>query len=318
MLLAYRESAGRILPWDGPPEQALWIDLLRPTAEEAAVVGAMGIEVPTLEDMQEIEVSNRLYREGGLDYLTVVLQGHSESRSPVSGPVTFILSEDRLVTVRHHDCRPFETFPTRADKGMAGCSTANRLWLSLVEEIVGRLADLLESVGKTLDGVTRGIYEPGRKAGRAEVLETSLREIGREGELLGIIRLALLTTERALGFYTQTAGERRGDDGLGSLVATLQRDIDSLEEHVDFLSSRVGLATDATMGMINLEQNATVRIVSVISVLFVPPTLIASVYGMNFRVMPELDWGLGYPAALGLMLASAAIAFAWFRWKNWL
>ncbi len=128
----------------------------------------------------------------------------------------------------------------------------------------------------------------------------------------------MLTLSRALGFYSQTARERKGDEGLSSTVANLTRDIDSLEVHTDFLSQRVGLASDATLGMINLAQNSTVRIVSVVAVLFSPPTLIASIYGMNFTAMPELTQTWGYPSALVAMLASSVIAFLYFRWKNWL
>jgi magnesium transporter len=320
MLAAFREVQGRLIRI--APEaalgDALWIDLCAPTEAETAAVTALGVDVPTLEDMEEIEISNRLYREGGVDYMTIQLTGHSETNAPVAGPVTFILSPRRLVTVRHHATRPFETYPTRADKVGPGCGNPNGIFLSLVEEIVGRLADLLESSGRSLDHISRTVYTPGRRGQNQKRLEVALRHIGREAELLGNIRLALLTLSRALGFYGQTARERTGDEGLSSTVANLTRDIDSLEVHTDFLSQRVGLASDATLGMINLAQNATVRIVSVVAVLFSPPTLIASIYGMNFDVMPELSQPFGYPSALIAMLASSAIAYLYFRWKNWL
>jgi magnesium transporter len=320
MLSAYREVEGRLirLAPEAALSDAVWIDLVSPTDEEAASTAALGLEVPTLDDMEEIEISNRLYREGGIDYMTIQLTGHSESNAPVSGPVTFILSQKRLVTVRHHASRPFDTYPTRADKVGPGCSSANAVFLSLVEEIVGRLADLLESAGRSLDHISRTVYTPGRRGQNQKRLEVALRHIGREAELLGNIRLALLTLGRALGFYGQTARERAGDEGLSGSVANLVRDIDSLEVHTDFLSQRVGLASDATLGMINLSQNSTVRIVSVVAVLFSPPTLIASIYGMNFERMPELAQSWGYPTALVAMLASSAIAYLYFRWKNWL
>lgn len=317
MLAAYRESAGRLLPGT-PLSDAIWIDLNRPTDDETAAVAALGADIPTLDDMEEIEISNRLYREGGTDYLTIQLTGHSETHGPISGPVTFILSPARLITVRHHDSRPFDTYPTRADKVGPGCANPNGIFLSLIEEIVGRLADLLESSGRSLDHVSRTVYIPGKRGQNQKRLEVALRQIGREAELLGNIRLALLTLNRALGFYAQTARERIGDEGLSGTVANLMRDMDALEVHTDFLSQRVGLASDATLGMINLQQNSTVRIVSVVAVLFSPPTLIASIYGMNFDVMPELSQPWGYPAALLSMLAASLIAYLYFRWKNWL
>jgi magnesium transporter len=320
MLAAYREAQGRLirLAPEAALTDALWIDLNRPTEAEVAALIALKIDVPTLEDMEEIEISNRLYRQDGIDYMTVVLSGHSETNTPISGPVTFILSPGRLVTVRHHDSRPFETYPTRAEKVGPGCTTANGIFLSLIEECIGRLADLLESSGRGLDHLARSVYSPGKRGQSQKRLEVALRQIGREAELLGIIRLALLTLGRALGFYGQTARERTGDEGLASTVANLMRDIDSLEVHTDFLSQRVGLTSDATLGMINLAQNSTVRIVSVVAVLFSPPTLIASIYGMNFDRMPELAQTWGYPAALVAMVVSSAGAFLYFRWKNWL
>ena len=320
MLSAYREVEGRLirLAPEAGLAHAVWIDLWAPTAEETAATAALGVDVPTLDDMEEIEISNRLYREAGIDYMTIQMTGHSETNAPVSGPVTFILSQHRLITVRHHASRPFETYPNRADKVGPGCGSANSVLLSLVEEIVGRLADLLESSGRSLDQVSQTVYTPGRRGQNQKRLEVALRHIGREAELLGNIRLALLTLSRALGFYGQTARERTGDEGMAGIVVNLVRDIDSLEVHTDFLSQRVGLASDATLGMINLAQNSTVRIVSVVAVLFSPPTLIASIYGMNFDGMPELSQPFGYPSALIAMLASSAIAYLYFRWKNWL
>jgi magnesium transporter len=319
-LRAFRPDGGHLLPLapDAPLTDALWIDLFRPTEADTAAVAALGIEVPTLEDMEEIEISNRLYRQDGTDYLTVVLTGHSETDTPLTGPMTLILQPQRIVTVRHHASRPFDTYPTRADKVGPGCTTANQVFLSLCEEIIGRLADLLESVGRSLEHLSRQIHDPTERGSRQQRLEVALRRVGREGEMLGQVRLALLTMGRALGFYAQTAGARIGDEGLAGAVANLNRDITALEVHTDFLSARVGLVSDATLGMINLTQNATVRIVSVVAVLFSPPTLIASIYGMNFAHMPELAQGWGYPAALGAMVASSIGAWVYFRWKNWL
>lgn len=306
------------LPEGAPLSQALWIDLFRPTEADCAALAELGVEVPSLADMEEIEVSNRLYREGGTDYLTVVLTGHSDANVPLSGPVTFIIDPHRIVTVRHHASRPFETYPNRADKVGPGCANPNQIFLSLSEEIIGRLADLLESAGRSLEQLSRTIYDPGTRGTRQQRLEVALRVVGRESALLGHVRLALLTLGRALGFYAQTAGERLGDEGLAGAVANLTRDIHALEVHTDFLSARVGLASDATLGMINLAQNATVRIVSVVAVLFSPPMLVASVYGMNFESMPELASPWGYPLALLAMLVSSVGAWAFFRWKNWL
>lgn len=320
MLFAYRLEAGKLVKLDPEADlaQAIWVDLYRPMPAQSARVAALGVDVPTLADMEEIEVSNRLYREPGADYFTVVLPGYSESHAPVSGPVCCIVTPTQLITVRHHVPRPFETFADRADKGGAGCDTSHKLFLGLMEEIVGRLADLLESAGRGLEEVYRTVYASGDEGRTAPMLQNALQLIGRESELIARVRLALLTLERAMSFAILGLSDKKTEAILRSLAKGLQRDIAALEVHCDYLATRVAQATDTTLGMINLLQNGTVRIVSVVAVLFLPPTLIASIYGMNFAVMPELAQTWGYPAALGLMVLSAASTFLYFKWKKWL
>lgn len=318
MLFAYRQDKGgldRLTP-DAPLAESIWIDLYRPLKTQIEAVTALGIEVPTLEDMEEIEISNRLYRENGMDYMTVVLPGLSETKAPISGPVTFILTRDRLVTVRHHAPRPFETYPTRANKVGPGCSRPETIFLGLIEEIIGRLADLMENVGKALDEVMREVFTP-NKGDRSDLLEDALQRIGREGDLVGRVRLSLLTLERAISFFGQSETHLGAKDELRPVVKGIMRDIQALEVHADFLSSRVALAVDATLGMIGLSQSQTIKIFSVLAVVFLPPTVIASAYGMNFDTMPELHWSWGYPMAIGLMLASAVGTYIFFKWKHW-
>jgi magnesium transporter len=319
MMFAYTLQAGRLSRLDAEADlgAAIWIDLYRPQPEQVQRVEALGIEVPTLADMEEIEISNRLYHEADADYMTAVIPGWTPAKEPTSGPVTFILAAARLVTVRHHAPRPFETFADRAQRSASGCATAERLFLGLVEEIVARQADLLEGVGKVLDDTAKGVFG-GTAAPRPEILKSTLERIGREGEQLSRIRLGLLTMERMLSYHGQNQHLRTEGEALRQTVKGLTRDIQALEVHADFLGNRVGLITDATLGLINLAQNATVRIVSVVAALFLPPTLIASIYGMNFTNMPELRSAWGYPLALALMIASALVTYLYFRWKRWL
>ena len=320
MLTAYHpaERGLSALPAGADLATASWIDLCAASAEEEAAVRALGIDVPSLAEMEEIEVSNRLYHEDSADYLTVVLSGTDAAAEQVMGPVCLALTPERLVTIRHHAPRPFETYPARADKSSLGCSSPDRIFLGLVEEVIGRLADHLETAGRGLDEVSRTIYHPGPKGPRAADLQAALAHLGSEGERLGRVRLALLTLGRALNYVDQIVGHRLGADGLVQVLKAQLKDIEALEVHADFLSSRLGLMSDATMGTINLAQNDTVRIVSVVSVLFLPPTLIASVYGMNFAAMPELAQPWGYPLALALMVGSAVLAWVYFTWKGWL
>jgi magnesium transporter len=320
MLFAYSlADNGRLrqLPPDADLAEAIWVDLYRPQPAQVERARTLGIDVPTLADMEEIEISNRLYHEADADYMTAVIPGQTPTREQTAGPVTFILNRSRLVTVRHHAPRPFETFPERADRSAAGCASADRLFLGLVEEIVARQADLLEGMGKVLDDTAKGVFG-GETAKRPEVLQAALERIGREGEVLARVRLGLLTMERTLSYYGQGVHLRFESEDLRQVVKGAMRDIQALEVHADFLSNRVGLITDATLGLIDLAQNATVRIVSVVAALFLPPTLIASIYGMNFAHMPELDSAWGYPGAILLMVASALLTYLYFRWKHWL
>lgn len=319
MIRAYQDQGnGLHLLGDHPSvfRKARWIDLVQPTEAEMITVASLGIDVPSLADMEEIELSNRLYHDSGIDYLTVVIPGQNDNDEQISSPVTFILSPERLITVRHHNPRPFETFPARAEKTGLGVANPDHVFLGLVQEIIGRLADHLEGIGKALDQVARLIYQPQTQTQAA--LQGALAQIGGEGERLGRVRLALLTLGRALNHIEPVITRRPGSKELGKAIKTELRDIDALDQHANFLDSRLALASDATLGTIDLSQNTTVKIVSLVSVLFMPPTLIASIYGMNFAFMPELGHALGYPVALGLMVASALLSWAVFRWKGWL
>jgi len=318
MLFAYRPVDGNLEPAD--LASALWIDVLRPDASEAAAVAPFVPEIPTEADMAEIEISARLYREGTTDVMTVMVPGidRDDKLTPVIGPAAFLLSAERLVTVRYHATRPFETYARHAQKSALGCNSSERIFLGLAEEIIGRIADLLESAGTALDEVMRRVLKGGPAGPDAVLLQTALETAGRQSEMVGNCRLSLLSLERALGFFEVSMTERGQAKALHGAVKGLTRDIQSLEVHVDYLSNRVSQTFDATLGMINLAQNTTVRIVSVVAVLFLPPTLIASIYGMNFRVMPELDWVAGYPMAVCLMIASGALTYLFFKWKNWL
>lgn len=319
MIHAYRTVGVCLekLPADVPLSAASWVDLFKPDAAEVAAAKALGVDVPTLEDMEEIEISNRLYREDGMDYMTAVLPGRNDTGEQIAAPVTFILTPTQIYTVRHHSPRPFETYGMRADKVGPGCADSDLIFLSLIEEIIGRLADLLENTGKGIDTVAREVYAEGERA-KAMSLQTALQRIGREGEAISRVRLALMTMERMVSYFGQTLVEGHRGHGMQHLVKGLMRDAHALEVHADFLSSRIQLTTDATLGMINLSQNQTIKIVSVVAVVFLPPTVIASAYGMNFHHMPELDWLYGYPMAIALMIASAVGTFLFFKWRKWL
>lgn len=320
MYYAYSIENGRLvrLAAERDVADAAWIDLIQPNDAEIAQLRVLGVPVPSLAEMEEIELSNRLYREDGLDYMTAMLPGERAGGDRISMPVTFILSTDRLVTVRHHSPRPFLTYPERAERSTLGCGTPDRLFLGLVEEIIARLADILEGAGRTLDQTTAAVFERRAVAAASDRLQAALQDVGREAETMARVRLALLTVERMHAFYTATLEDRPEEGRLRAATRAQMRDIQALEVHADFLGGRVSLAVDTTLGLINLQQNNTVRILSVVAALFLPPTLIASVYGMNFTNMPELDEPWGYAFALILMGGTTLGTWLFLRWKGWI
>ena len=320
MHYAYSLQGGRLVRNDADRDlaDAAWIDLIQPGDAEMARLRDLGVPVPSLAEMEEIELSNRLYREDGMDYMTVMLPGERAGGDRTSMPVTFILSADRLVTVRHHSPRPFLTYPDRAERSTLGCGTPDRLFLGLIEEIIARLADILEGAGRTLDQTTASVFERRAVAAASDRLQAALQDVGREAETMARVRLALLTVERMLAFYTATLEDRPEEGRLRAATRAQMCDIQALEVHADFLGGRVSLAVDTTLGLINLQQNNTVRILSVVAALFLPPTLIASIYGMNFTNMPELDQPWGYAFALVLMGGTTLGTWLFLRWKGWI
>ncbi|OSP55979.1 magnesium transporter CorA family protein [Pseudoruegeria sp. SK021] len=319
MLYSYLTVDGHleVQPPEAPLADAIWIDLLSPLPQQVARVDALGVDVPSRQEMEEIELSNRLYHDDNAIYMTVMLPGMSHDKKPTSGPVTLILTAQTLVTVRHHSPTPFDTFAQHSGRSAAGCTTSGRVLLGLTEEIIGRLADLMEGIGKTLDDVGHHTFDLDVTQ-RPDDLRACLTDIGRQGERLNNVRLGLLTMERALSHFSQLPHVKAEGKSLPKLVAAQLRDIEALGVHADFLSQRIGLSTDTTLGMINLAQNSTARILSVVATLFMPPTLLSSIYGMNFVNMPELQSEWGYPVMLLTMLISALGTYRFFKWKGWL
>lgn len=295
---------------------AVWIDLLEPTPEEERAVERMlALEVPTREEMQEIEASSRLYRESGAIFVTAPVVTNADSQDPRSTAVTFIAQASRTVTVRYGNPQSFVTFAARAMRQRGVAASGGAVLLGLLETIVDRLADVLERIGGDLDGVSRQIFRTGGQ--EAPDLQEVLRTIGRHGDLTSRVRDSLLGIARVAVFVAHERDVLTGADARQRLD-TLSSDIRSLNEHAGFLSSKINFLLDATLGMMTIQQNNTIKIFSVMAVIFLPPTLIATIYGMNFARMPELAWQWGYPLALVLMVVSAILPYLYFKRRGWL
>lgn len=311
------------LPLEPAPLAAdiLWIDLETPTADdERAVESLLGLQVPTRQEMSEIEESARLYRDGGALVMTVVVVTGVADKRPTRADITFLLTADHLVTVRYSDPMPFRTFASRLARHPDDNRTAPAILLSLLESFVERIADVLEIVATDLHGCSTTIFyegdDPGPDQERPD-LRALIRQLGRRNRLLAILRESLLSLGRLLPFLRQGAdGWLKG--GLSSRIKAVARDLASLGAFESQLEQEIGFLHEATLGLINLEQNAIIKVFSVAAVLFLPPTLVGTIYGMNFAAMPELQWKYGYPFALATMVLSAIVPYWWFKRRRWL
>jgi magnesium transporter len=323
-MLTLYDAADSALTKRGEPigDKTVWVDLLNPTKEEDVLVEtALGIAVPTREEMDEIEASSRLYHEGGAHYMTAVVlhQSHVPNEPPISTPVTFILAGQRLVTVRYAEPRAFQLFVQRAQKKDTACMTGTAVLVGLLEAIIDREADRVERVTGEVDKLSQTIFR-GKGGERTRTLrfDVNIKAIGREGELTSRSRECLLTLDRLLTYLGHVLTERGDDKHLRARVKTATRDVRSLADHIGYLSSKITFLLDATLGMINNEQNTIIKTFSVLAVALMPPTLVGTIYGMNFKHMPELDWTWGYPMALGFMVLSAVLPWIYFKRKGWL
>jgi magnesium transporter len=322
-LYCWKQKACVKIPFDAidplapPPEGTFWIDLISPTIdEESAVERILGIEVPSRAEMSEIEASSRLYVEDDALVMTLPVIHKSTSDEPETAAVTFVLAGDKLVTLRYAEPAPFFLFAQRLQRHPTLAQSGEQALLLLLEQITDRLADILEAAMASLDAFSRETFraEDDVLPGLTDYRD-ALRRIGRVGTIAAKAKESLLNLSRLLLFLT--AQLDINDAGM-TRVKTLMRDAKSIDEHASFLSSKVAFLLDATMGLINIEQNNIIKLFSVAAVVVMPPTLVASIYGMNFRIMPELNWAWGYPFALFLMVVSAIIPFWWFRRKKWL
>jgi magnesium transporter len=303
------------------PSDLVWVDLVNPTKEEETLVEtSLGIEAPTREEMQEIEISSRLYTENGAVYMTATVMSRMDSDQPLSGPVTFVLAGERLVTIRYADPRPFAHFTLRAQRASSGYTSGPLVMTGLVESLIDRMADVLEGIGNDIDVLSREIFDADKTRARSRDFQEVLRRLGRKGDLASKVRESLVSIARMSHYAMETVDISRRPYGkeLKNRIKALDKDVVSLLDHTNYLSAKINFLLDATLGLINIEQNSIIKLFSVVAVALMPATLIASIYGMNFDVMPELRWGLGYPMAILLMIVSAVLPLLYFRKRGWL
>jgi len=304
------------------PASATWIDLLNPTKEEERLAeAALGQNIPTREEMNEIEPSSRLYvRQGALFMTASVIYGVNKGK-PDTDPVGFILTDKLLITVRYVDPKPLITFAENLKRDPDLARDPVSILVRLLDAIVDRLADELESTARDIETLSSRVFEQRTAAVTAKRknelrLEALLLRIGEVQRLLSEVRESALSTSRLLSFLATSKICRESEQF--PVVESLAGDTKALLDHNDFLTDNLSFLLSASLGLITLEQNFVMKIFSVFAVVLMPPTLIAGIYGMNFDYMPELDWLLGYPFALGLILVSAIVPYWLARRSGWL
>ena len=299
--------------------EVVWVDLLKPTpGETAAVEEASGLTLPSQAEISEIETSSRLRTDGDVVCLSAPLVFRSQADDPGTTPVGFVLAPELLVTVRYEPLNAFDTY-----QGAARGSAAE-VFVGLIEAIVDRIADVLERIAGELDVLSHRLFRARSVGGgdhrtRAQEsadLRSILRRLGASGDLTSKIRDSLLALARIVPYVATMRGAEL-PAAVKTRLDTLRHDLESLNDYETHLLNKIQLLMDATLGLINVEQNDIIKVLTVVSVVGVPPTLVASVYGMNFKYMPELDWSWGYPYGLAMIVVSALAPLIWFKWRGW-
>lgn len=306
------------------PENSMWIDLYNPTSEEEkSIENQLNIEIPTREEVWKNEVLNRFYEENGAQYMTAAIINKADVPYPQTSAVTFIFSKNYLITIRYISPTSFSNFTRRLLKYPKKFNTSAKIMESLLEEIITRVAHNSELVVNELDDLSHKVFgtdlledkQKPKKLSTSRELSNVLKKIGKSADLNSKINDSLHSLQRMVSYFKQVHGSGKDVD---KSMTTLCNDVSALIQHTHFLSDKITFIQDATLGMINIEQNLIIKILSVATLFFLPPTLVSSIYGMNFKHMPELNWNIGYPLAFSLMVICSIITFIYFRKRGWM
>jgi len=316
---------------DKIPSNVVWLDLIEPSVEEENFINkALKIDAPTREEMDKIEVMSPFYKEDNAYFMTITAIHKMNKEYPEGTAVIFILHAKCLVTIRYARPRSFSGFSSRSTRLPQLCANPETVFEGLVESLVNELADVLERTGNNIDRLMIDVFEKPKKLTsssdsnqdedeESDYYRALIKRVGQTGNIISKIRESLVSINRMLIFFSHIDDIRANQKReFRARFRNLSREIHSLTEYANFLAQRNSFLLDATLGMINLEQNMIIKVFTIAAAVFLPPTLIASIYGMNFKYMPEVDWAFGYPLSLMLMLLSAVLPYYFFKKKGWL
>lgn len=315
---------GQLIDWNDEkvspfPDNLVFLDLLNPSRpEELEAEKWLEYLLPTREEMQEIEESSRLYTENGVLYMTAWVPVGLETPDPETTAISFVLGQDCLTTVRYADPHAFRTVIDQVRRQCATPISSDAVFLVLVELFVSRIADTLQSVEADLKRVSRDVFNVDTKRHDAAIerdLADVVKLLGRRSALVANLRESLLSLNRMMQFFLNNSATWMRPE-LSAQFRTVVRDIRSLDDYTNQQAQEMTFLLESTLGLINIQQNQIIKIFTVASVLFMPPTLVASIYGMNFKHMPELEWVSGYPLAIILMIVFAAGPIWYFKRKG--
>jgi len=317
MLLAFPapRSEGDVGP------DTVWIDLFDPSAAEVErIAQQFGLKVPTRAELDEIESSSRLRLDHGVLYLSMPITVYSEGGEPFPAPIGFVLSPKILVSIRYSEPRGFNTARSQLET-LAAASDSTAAFAAVLEALVDTGADLLEKMGADLAGISKRVFRPKpedlhRVARTNRELRAMLTLVGTTGEHLSYSRETILGLQRIIGFTCDSACDWIRPE-IQARLKTARNDLASLADFEAHLSGKVQFLLDAILGFINTEQNDIFKVLTIVSVVGIPPTLIASMYGMNFHNMPEYAWTWGYQYVLCLIALSIILPIVWFKWRGW-
>ena len=302
MINSYRIEHNKLVAED-EVKKSIWIDLIDPTIEERnSLKGELGQSLASFLELEDIQASARFFEdEDGLHLHTFFYDDEMVS-------VAFTLREERLFTLRDRDLTAFRLYRMRSRNTKMLEGNAYEILLDLLDTKVEQLADIIEEAYSKLDIINKTL------TGKEES-NNALMTLTEQEDICSQVRLCLMDTQRALGFLVR---KTRLPTAQLEQAREILRDIESLQPHNESLFQKINFLMSATMGYINIEQNRIMKFFSVVSVMFLPATLIASMYGMNFEMMPELKFKYGYPMAIGMMILAASTPYFYFKRKKWI
>jgi magnesium transporter len=298
---------------------ATWFDLVDPTeAERSAFERASGLRVPSNNELGEIESTSRLQIRNDALYMTAPMIFATKNEPWLPTPVGFALSKDLLMTVRFAQSVAFDRVAKETTAAEKPDPTA--VFVRILEELIDELADLLELASRDLDDASHTIFRPDyerRLSKETAMLRRLMISTGRTSERIARIHYSLVCLDRIAKFTIERARDWLKPD-MGTRLQSIGSDVASLVHFSEGLVSRVQFLQDAAVGIISSDQNDVIKVLTIASVVGIPPVLIAGIYGMNYKNIPEYDWAWGYQWGLMLIAISALLPLIWFKWKDWI